>query len=115
VGKADLFCGDWSQQADCKNGFSRQKPDGLTIIRPNEIETFLQDRPAGKLCGIGKVTDAKLEETGIGTIGDLAGYNVVELVSAFGNNHGAWLKKSTQGVDESPVNLISRCMAGTGR
>lgn len=87
-----------------KMASSEQKPDGLTVIQPDAVPAFLNDRPVGKLWGVGKVTTSKLEEMNIHTVGELAKYDAVELVSAFGKNRGAWLKASAQGIDESPVN-----------
>ncbi len=86
-----------------KMASSEQKPDGLTLVKPDEVIAFLNDKPVGKLWGVGKVTASKLEEMGAQTIGDLAKYDVMELVSAFGKNRGAWLKNSAQGIDESSV------------
>lgn len=87
-----------------KMASSEQKPDGLTIIRPDEVDVFFQNKPVEKLWGVGKVTAAKLEEMGIRMIGDLAKYDIVKLVSAFGKNRGAWLKAAANGIDASPVN-----------
>jgi DNA polymerase IV len=47
------------------------KPDGLTIIRPGDVDTILPPLPITRLWGIGKVTAARLEPLGVHTIGDL--------------------------------------------
>jgi len=61
-----------------------KKPDGLTIVRPEEVAGFLAPLPAGKIPGIGKKTGAELDRMGIGTIGDLMKANVQLLQSRFG-------------------------------
>jgi DNA polymerase-4 len=47
------------------------KPDGLTVIRPEEVTATLDPLPVGRLFGIGPKTAARLEEQGIFTLGQL--------------------------------------------
>ncbi len=49
-----------------------QKPDGLTIVKEEEVEKFLEPLPVRKLLWVGRKTEAKLKELGVNTIGDLA-------------------------------------------
>ena len=51
-----------------------QKPDGLTIVKEEEVEKFLDPLPVRKLLWVGRKTEAKLKELGVNTIGDLARY-----------------------------------------
>ena len=51
-----------------------QKPDGLTYIDPEHLKEFLAPLPVSRISGIGKKTEASLNELGIKTIGDLAKY-----------------------------------------
>ncbi len=44
-----------------------RKPDGLTVIKPNEIENFLKNLPINKVWGIGPQTNQKLQSLGIRT------------------------------------------------
>jgi DNA polymerase-4 len=48
-----------------------QKPDGLTIIRPQDVRAMLDPLPVGRLFGVGPKTAARLEEQGIFTLGQL--------------------------------------------
>ena len=48
-----------------------RKPDGLFVIPPNEVDTFLPPLPVGRIPGVGKVTEKILEDLGIHTVGDL--------------------------------------------
>ena len=48
------------------------KPDGLVVVPPGTTREFLAPLPAGRLWGVGKVTEAGLAKLGIRTIGDLA-------------------------------------------
>src|SRR6516225_5023386 len=48
-----------------------KKPDGLFVIQPEEVETFLLPLLVGRLPGVGKVTEEKLESLAVRTIADL--------------------------------------------
>jgi DNA polymerase IV (DinB-like DNA polymerase) len=80
-----------------------QKPDGLTIVRPEEVRTFLAPLPADRIIGIGSKTAKKLEEMDVKTISDLANYDVVRLIQEFGKTLGNYFHNASQGVDDSPV------------
>ncbi|WP_406656003.1 DNA polymerase IV [Methanolobus sp. ZRKC2] len=86
-----------------KMASSFQKPDGITIVRPEEVQNFLKPMPVKKLWGIGKVTGEKLAEMGVETIDDLEKHDILELINAFGKNRGTWLKQAASGIDETPV------------
>jgi DNA polymerase IV (DinB-like DNA polymerase) len=86
-----------------KMASSFQKPDGITVIKPEEVHDFLGPMHVKKLWGIGKVTEEKLTEMGIDTVADLAEIDIMKLIDAFGKNRGTWLKQSASGIDESPV------------
>src|SRR3989449_5931262 len=48
-----------------------RKPDGLFVIQPEEVDSFLLPLSVGRLPGVGKVTDEKLKQLGVQTIADL--------------------------------------------
>ena len=79
-----------------------QKPDGLTFIRPDEVDSVLEDLPIGELCGIGRSTGIKLNALGIYTCGQLGRFSAVILKRRFGVI-GERLKLMGQGVDCSAV------------
>lgn len=86
-----------------KMASSVQKPDGITVISPDKLESFLQPLKVSKLWGIGNVTAGKLQEMGIVTLKDLAEHDVIDLISTFGKTRGVWLKQAAAGIDDSPV------------
>ena len=53
-----------------------RKPDGLFVIQPEEVGTFLLPLPVGRLPGVGKVTEEKLEKLGIKTVSSLRGLDL---------------------------------------
>ena len=79
-----------------------RKPDGLFVIQPDDVDTFLPPLPVGRIPGVGKVTEARLEKLGIRTVGDLRGLELSALEGAFGRN-GIRLYELARGIDESPV------------
>ncbi|MBI4242584.1 MAG: DNA polymerase IV, partial [Planctomycetes bacterium] len=80
-----------------------KKPDGLTVVRPEEVRGFLDPMPVRKLLGIGGKTEKELGELGIKTVGELASQDPAKLIEIFGKNKGTFLHLSALGVDESPV------------
>ena len=79
------------------------KPDGLTVILPEEAEAFLDDLPVGKFFGIGKVTAKTLNDIGIKYGRDLKRLSLDDLVARFGKS-GRWYYNIVRGIDNSPVN-----------
>ncbi|MGI6037459.1 MAG: DNA polymerase IV [Limnochordia bacterium] len=79
-----------------------RKPAGITIIRPSEVEDFLQDLPVESLWGVGAKTRDKLKTIGVRTIGDLKKLSLDYLTRLLGKN-GGLLYQLARGIDERPV------------
>jgi DNA polymerase IV len=79
-----------------------RKPDGLFVIQPEEVEPFLTSLPVGRIPGVGKVTEKRLEEVGIKTVGDLRSVELTVLEGRFGR-YGSRLYELARGIDHSPV------------
>jgi DNA polymerase IV (DinB-like DNA polymerase) len=80
-----------------------QKPDGLTIVTPKEVEHFLSPLPVNNLVGVGRKYSVKMAELGVKTIGELARYDVQRLVEVFGKKLGVYFHNAANGVDNEPV------------
>ncbi|WP_321504924.1 DNA polymerase IV [uncultured Methanoregula sp.] len=78
------------------------KPDGLTIVTPEDLQAFLAPLPVRKVPGIGKKSEEELSRLGILTIGDLTSAGPGMLVSRFGRG-AVSLLNSVRGIDESEV------------
>ncbi len=78
------------------------KPDGLTVILPRDIEKVLRHLPVKELCGIGPATTSALASLGIATCGELARYPVDSLTARFGSL-GPELARMARGEDDSRV------------
>jgi DNA polymerase-4 len=79
-----------------------RKPDGLFVIQPEDLETFLPPLPVGRIPGVGKVTEKRLEDRGIKTVGDLRSLELQVLEQLFGR-YGVRLYELTRGIDHSAV------------
>lgn len=79
-----------------------QKPDGLTVVPPEKLKSFLEVLPASAITGIGKKTEEYLESIGVKTIGDLQRINGKELVKKFGKT-GVWLWGVANGLERIEV------------
>jgi DNA polymerase-4 len=79
-----------------------RKPNGLFVIRPDEIDAFLSPLLVARLPGVGKVTERKLGEMGIQTIEDLRVWDATALEERFGRN-GLRLYQLARGIDHSEV------------
>ncbi|MFQ2189657.1 DNA polymerase IV [Aeromonas jandaei] len=80
----------------------QRKPDGLFIIRPDEVEAFTCLLPLGKLPGVGRKTAERLEAQGLFTCEDARALEPEELQSRFGKL-GEMLTSRIWGLDEEPV------------
>jgi DNA polymerase IV len=79
-----------------------RKPDGLTVVAPERIETFLQGLPVDALWGVGPVTAARLRERGIEKLVDVRSRTVEELTEIVGM-HADWLIDLAHGRDDRAV------------
>ena len=79
-----------------------KKPDGLFVIQPEDVDTFLLPLPVGRIPGVGKVTEEKLHKLGIRTVGDLRAIELQTLETSFGR-YGQRLYELARGFDLSPV------------
>ncbi len=79
-----------------------RKPDGIFVIRPHQVEAFLAPLPVGRLPGVGKVMEQKLEELGIATVSDLRTLGAAGLEARFGR-WGRRLHELSLGIDHNPV------------
>jgi DNA polymerase IV (DinB-like DNA polymerase) len=80
-----------------------KKPDGLTVIPSDQVKSFLAPLPVNRLIGVGTKTLEKMQTLGISKVGDLANYNVQELIAAFGKTLGTYFHNGSLGVDNEPV------------
>ena len=61
-----------------------EKPDGLVVVRPDEVRAFLEPMDVAELHGVGPVTARELREMDLETAGDVAAADEAALVERFG-------------------------------
>ena len=79
-----------------------RKPNGLFVIQPGDVDTFLSPLAVGRIPGVGKVTEKGLAEIGVKTVGDLRTLELTMLESHFGR-YGVRLYELGRGIDHNPV------------
>ncbi len=79
------------------------KPRGISIVMPEDLQALIWPLPCRKINGIGPKTDEKLQAQGIRTIGELAARDPAWLVQTFGKSYGTWLHEAAWGRDDRPV------------
>lgn len=81
---------------------NERKPDGLTVVREDEAEAFLEPLPVRTMPGIGPKTEAELAKQGITLVRDLKRFSQLELQELFGKR-GRDFYGEIRGRDESPL------------
>lgn len=78
------------------------KPNGITVVEPENIHSFLKDMDITRIPGIGKKTKKYYYEQGFRKIGDLIKTPLPQLMELFGKN-AKWIWKIIHGLDNRPV------------
>ena len=79
-----------------------QKPNGQTLITPEQIDEFIRPLPVSKIFGVGKVTARKMHALGLHTCEDLQALERPQLLTYFGN-FGERLFDLCRGIDHRAV------------
>ena len=83
------------------------KPNGISILYPEDIQTVIWPLTCRKINGVGPKADKKLQDYGIHTIGELAACAPHWLIQHFGKNTGTWLHNAAWGRDDRPLEIHS--------
>ena len=78
------------------------KPDGLCVVLPDQVDEFVRELPVRKIFGVGRVTAGKLHRLGAETCGELRSYSIFELTEKFGK-FGSRLHELCRGRDGRAV------------
>lgn len=79
-----------------------KKPNGLFVIKPEEVTNFIKTVPTNELFGVGKVTAEKLHQRGLKNCADLQKIPLPELINLFGKL-GKTLYEQCRGIDNREV------------
>ena len=80
-----------------------RKPNGISIVYPDDVQTKIWPLPVRKINGIGPKAEIKLARLHLHSVGDIAARPRDWLVDNFGKAYGAWLHDAAWGRDERPV------------
>jgi DNA polymerase IV len=83
------------------------KPNGLCVIAPKDVDSFVMQLPVDKICGVGKVTAERLTEIGVRSCVDLQKFSIFELKQRFGQL-GVRLYELCRGTDQREVSAARR-------
>ena len=83
------------------------KPNGISIVLEDALESTIWPLACRKMNGIGPKLEEKLLGHGIATLGQLAQHPPDWLMQTFGNKTGAWLHAASHGIDPRPIVLES--------
>ena len=81
------------------------KPDGFTLIRPEDVETRIWPLEVRRIPGVGPKADERLASMQIRTIGQLAQTPQALLSAAFGARYAGWLHEAAHGRIDKPLSL----------
>ncbi|EAR56583.1 DNA polymerase IV [Photobacterium sp. SKA34] len=88
------------------------KPNGICVVTPDEVQSFIDDLDLGKINGVGKVTLEKLNTLGFYKGRDIKTSNRNALISHFGK-FGNTLWDRCHGIDDRPV-IVERVRKSVG-
>ena len=80
-----------------------KKPDGLTTVKPEQVEEFLSSLKIREIPGIGKKTEDVFTQMNIHTIEELRKIDVFDLNKMFGRKTGGYIFNSAKGIDSEIV------------
>jgi len=81
----------------------RAKPDGLVVVRRDDLDAFLEPLPVRALWGVGEKTAETLSHLGVKTVGDLGRMPAAVLGRLLGEQHARDLHDLALGLDARSV------------
>lgn len=79
------------------------KPNGLTVVKPENLNSYLAKLAVSRIPGVGKKVEEKLSQLQIDTVGELSRLNSTVLIETFGKSLGSYLYQAARGEDDEPV------------
>lgn len=79
-----------------------KKPDGLTVVRAELAEVFLEPMPMRRIPGVGPKTEERLKRIGVIVVRDLRKFSREEMAEMWGK-WGSDLYEKIRGIDDTPI------------
>lgn len=83
-----------------------KKPNGQFVVRPEDIDNFVETLPVKKIYGVGKVTAQRMHDLGLKTCADIQKQSLQQLTHWFGSR-AEELYDFSRGIDHRPVETSS--------
>ncbi|NNE35211.1 MAG: DNA polymerase IV [Rhodothermales bacterium] len=83
------------------------KPNGITVVRPDQVEAFVGRLPIERFFGVGKVTARKFKKMGVRNGEELRQMSIDDLTRRFGKL-GPYYYRLARGIDERKVRTNRR-------
>lgn len=80
-----------------------RKPDGLTVIPPDKVVSFLDPLKIRMIPGIGKKTEERFSQMNLQTVGELKKLDIFTLNKEFGRKTGAYIFNAVRGLNDDAV------------
>jgi DNA polymerase IV (DinB-like DNA polymerase) len=80
-----------------------KKPNGLTMVKPEELMTFMAELPVDRIPGVGVKVAEKLGQLNVQTVNQLCTVDASVLIESFGNSLGTFLYHAARGEDDDAV------------
>lgn len=78
------------------------KPNGIFIIKPDDVNAFVKSLPLRKIPGVGPKTEERLLSLGLKTCGDVQSYDFSSFIKEFGK-FGFSIWQRCHGIDDGPL------------
>ena len=101
-----------STVATAKLASRRAKPDGVVVVPPGRVTTFVHPLDVGELYGVGEKTAALLHRLGLHTVGDVAHTPLRTLQRAVGQALGSQLHALAWGTDRRTITARNATVFG---
>lgn len=82
---------------------SLKKPDGLGVIKPDEVDSFLSKQRATDLIGVGEKSEEEFKKHGVLMVSDIKKFNKRDLVLWFGEAIGSRFYDFAFGIDPRTI------------
>ncbi|MFA6064293.1 MAG: DNA polymerase IV [archaeon] len=88
-----------------KMAASMKKPDGFSVVKPNEVDSFLLKQKVSALHGVGPKTEEEFKKHNILLVADIKKFQRVDLISWFGEANGVKFYDFAFGKDDRSVEV----------
>ncbi|MES9972106.1 MAG: DNA polymerase IV [Candidatus Thiodiazotropha sp.] len=80
-----------------------QKPDGLTVVLADQVQTFLDPQPLTVLRGLGRKSAPILQRLGLRTVGDVRRLSLLDLRRHLGDQAGTKIHQQANGIAAATI------------